>query len=150
MAKSKKTEENIVTDVPQPDDATTETFTVKVDTEDAIDIMEYLSEPGIKLGVDNRKKIEVKMTDGRLVKGIIRPLSSDESVAITQFASENGISMDKLVIQKAFYGMDGKTHIPDLLLEKFTVGVCADIVTQIMEFSGYGADEQTVEAIKKN
>ena len=146
MAK-KTTDETVVTDVPEPN--STETFTVKLD-EEAIDIMDYLSEPGIKLGIDNRKKIEVTMTDGRKVKGIIRPLSSDESVAITQFANESGVSMDKLVIQKAFYGMDGKTHIPDLLLEKFTVGVCAEIVTKIMEFSGYGADEQTVEAIKKN
>ncbi len=147
MAKKSSKDEEIVTDVPEPK---TETFTVKMDEDDAIDIMEYLSEPGIKLGIDNRKKIEITMTDGTKVKGIIRPLSSDESVSITQFAEQSGTSMDKLVIKKAFYGMDGKTHVPDLLLEKFTVGICAEIVTKIMEFSGYGADEQTIEAIKKS
>ncbi len=147
MAKKQQAEEKIVTDVPEP---TTETFTVKVEDEAAVDIMDYLSEPGIKLGIDNRKKIEFTMTDGRKVKAIIRPLSSDESVAITQFAEESGVSMDKLVIQKGLYGMDGKSHIPDLLLEKFPVGLCAEIVQKIMDFSGYGADEQTVEAIKKN
>ena len=152
---SKNNKENTLSDIKEeeiPDGVYKEEIVIKMDEEDqeAIDILEYLNEPNIRLGIDNRKTITIKTTEGRKVKGIIRPLSSDEVIKFNQLAEQSKTSADKLVIQQAFYGMDGKTHIPDLVIEKFAAGVNSQIVTKIMEFSGYGTEEEDVEYLKKN
>lgn len=137
-------------EMPEEKGVYTETITVKMPEDEAVDILEYLNEPNIRLGIDNRKTIIITTSEGRKVKGIIRPLSSDEVIQFNNLAEESKTSADKLVISHAFYAMDGKTHIPDLALEKFAAGVNAQIVSKIMEFSGYGIDAEEVEYLKKN
>lgn len=139
--KSKKTEETIVEDVPEPQIPTT-----KKDDE-AIDILDYLNEPNLRLGVDYREKIEFKL-DGRKVSGVIRPLSSDE-VANAQTTADMGQgAVDKIVVSIAFFGANGKP-VPMLALDKFPAGVTNFIATKIMNLSGYNLDEEATEYLKK-
>ena len=152
MAKNEKTEQTVVEDVPAPleDGVTEETFTVQT-KEKPVDILKYISEPDIRLGTDRREKITFTMGDGTLVEAIIRPISVDESNEINQFSINQGVSADKIVMQRALYGMDGKTHLPDLVLEKLEGGIGNKITSKIMELSGFGDEsDEKVELIKKN
>ena len=87
-------------EMPEEKGVYTETITVKMPEDEAVDIMEYLNEPNIRLGIDNRKTIIITTSEGRKVKGIIRPLSSDEVIQFNNLAEESKTSADKLVIRK--------------------------------------------------
>lgn len=127
-----------------------ETYTVEAPDAEPIDIMDYINEPDIRFGTSRRELITFKMADGTPVKAVIRPLSLDESTEINQYATNNGISGDKLVLQRALFATDGTTKLPDLFLEQLEGGIGNKIVTKIMEISGFNEDEAVVDVLKKN
>lgn len=113
-----------------------------------IDIMEIINEPNIRLGTDYRKTITFTM-NGKKVKGVIRPISSDELARCQTTAELNQGSTDRNIVQLAFYGADGKRKLPAVVLDKLPGGVTTYIASQIMDISGYNIPEEALFDLKK-
>ena len=118
-------------------------------SDETVGILSYINEPNLRLGTDYRKNITFKL-DGRKMKGIIRPLSSDE-IAMANTTSNMGQgALDKIIVSLGFYGEDGKTRIPANVLDKFPAGVNGFIASEIMSLSGYMMDEEATQYLKKS
>ena len=145
--KTKKVEEpteTIIEDVPEPQIDDDEPVNK---TGEKMDIMDYLNEPNLRLGIDYRKAIEFRL-DGHTLTGVIRPLSSDE-VARANTTSEMGQgALDKIITSIGFYGANGK-NIPLSKLDKFPAGVTSYIASEIMALSGYDLGDEATQYLKK-
>ena len=115
---------------------------------EAIDIMDIINEPNIRLGTDYRKAITFTMS-GKKVKGVIRPISSDELARCQTTAEMNQGSTDRNIVSLAFYGADGKKKLPAIVLDKLPGGTTTYIAAQIMDISGYNIPEDTLFELKK-
>lgn len=116
---------------------------------DAIDFVEYITEPNIKLGTDFRKKIEIKF-DGKLMELAIRPLSSEELMRISQEAEVEGTPYNVLVVYYGAYSLSGKQIPRHILEEKIPAGIVSYIADKISDFTGYGLTDEEVEELKKH
>ncbi|MGI6564909.1 hypothetical protein [Methanosphaera sp.] len=146
--KDEEIKEAIIKDVPEPQiDENTPEEPVTNGGEEPMDIMDYLNEPNLRLGIDYRKKIEFRL-DGHNLTGIIRPLSSDEVARVNNTSEMGQGALDKLVTSIGFYGANGKT-IPLSKLDKFPAGVTSYIATEIMSLSGYNIGDEATQYLKK-
>lgn len=137
---------------PEPENETKEQETSKDKSENSkgepMDFIQYCCEPNIRIGTDYRKEIKFRM-DGKDMKAVIRPVSSDE-IALVQSTSDMGQgSVDKLLVSMAVYSTDGTSKIPDMILDKIPSGVTSYIASEIMSLSGYNLDNDAVSFLKK-
>lgn len=113
-----------------------------------IDIMEIINEPNIRLGTDYRKTISFTLS-GKKVKGVIRPISSDELARCQTTADMNQGSTDRNIVSLAFYGADGQKKLPATVLDKLPGGLTTYLAAQIMDISGYNIPEDSLFELKK-
>lgn len=152
VKKTLKSDDELIT--PE-DDITTEKETKPVEKTqpvnsggETIDFIEYCCEPNVRIGTDYRKEITFRM-DGKNMKAIIRPVSSDELARVQSTMEMGQGSIDKLLVSIALYSTDKTSKLPDAVLDKIPSGVTSYIASQIMTLSGYNFDDDALSFLKK-